>query len=76
MSPIVKSIRDLRASATVVVATVLAVAGAVVILVPIVRGDGPMVDKSLGAAGLLLSTAVGLLTQPARNGRATDPGGD
>lgn len=74
MSPLVRTIRDLRASLAGIASVVLTLAACVAVLVPLIRGDGQMVDKALAVAGLLLSNAGSLLADPGRHGRATDPG--
>jgi hypothetical protein len=72
MSPLIRSVRDLRATVPGVVAFILSIAAGAALVVLVVRGD----TKGLGdwgiLIGLFLTTINGLLTQANHNGRATD----
>lgn len=73
MSPLIRSVRDLRATVPGVVAFMLSIAAGSALVVLVVRGD----TKGLGdwgiLIGLFLTTINGLLTQASNHGRITDP---
>lgn len=74
MSPLIRTVRDLRALGTGFLASLLVLGAVVAVLIPIVRGDAEMLPQALAAAGLLLSNAGSLMAEPSRGARrATDP---
>lgn len=65
---------DLRSIAAPALAAMLVLTACIVVIASVVRGEHAVpTDRVLALLGALLAPAMGLLADPGRHGRSTDP---